>query len=385
MSPTNLLSLVKLFCIATDPRLQRGFCDLLSTLIKTKSCILSEWARASLCFSAFIKKVSRLFRNKNCSFNLEPKILDWILPRFDCKKYIPILIDPSFVPNRYLGALTKTSSDQKEAKKGFFLFSASLPVKGRAISFFQFCYRYSQIGWGCYESINTMLGLQLLKISRLLEKYTTKAVFILDRGFGYEYFLKKLTELKNHFVVRVRDPNTHVTLMRTGTYQPIKNLIQRVSIKEPLLFKVKYKATIHANLLICKKIINNKLCTWALLTDLDNPNDIIDLYKQRMKIEETFKDWKSTGFNIEKLQIKQWDVLPKLIWCVVLAHLILYLLGETLSKSKSNKNYFKCFIQKQKNLSLVQFAWKTWLYDPQKIPPILHSLLSTLLQNKETL
>lgn len=385
MSPTNLLSLVKLFCITSDPRLQRGFSQILFTLIKTKSCILSEWARSSLCFGAFIKKISRFFRNKRCTWNLETKILDWILPRFDCKKHIPILIDPSFVPNRYLGALTKTSSDQKEAKKGFFLFSASLPVKGRAISFFQFCYRYSQIGWGCYESINTMLGLQLLKLSRLLEKYKTKAVFILDRGFGYEYFLNKLTQLKNHFVVRVRDINTHVTLVRSDQYQPIKELIAKVSVKQPLLFKVKYKGTINANLLICKKIIHNKLYTWALLTDLDNPHEIIDLYKQRMKIEEAFKDWKSSGFHIQKIQIHQWDLLPKMIWSVVLAHLILYLLGETLSKMKSNKNYFKCFIQKQKNLSYVQLAWKTWLYDPNKIPRILHSLLSTTLQNKEIL
>lgn len=310
-------------------------------------------------------------------------MLALLLPRFEYKKFIPVLIDPSFVPNRYMGALTKTSSDQTEAKKGFFLFSASLPVKGRAISFLQFHYRYSQIGWGCYESINTMLGFQLFKISLLLWNYRSKAVFILDRGFGYEYFLKKLVDLKNHFVVRVRDLNTHVTLVRSGKSLPIKELMAKVSIKEPLLFKIKYKDAIEANLVICKKIIRNKIHTWAILTDLDNPNEIIDLYKQRMKIEEAFKDWKSTGFNITKIQIHQWDVLPKLIWCVVLAHLILYLLGETIEKSKSLKNYFKNFIQKKSSLSYVQLAWKSWRYDPQKIPLLLRSLLLTLNQNKE--
>lgn len=315
---------------------------------------------------------------------METTILAWLLPRFEYKKYIPVLIDPSFVLNRYMGSFTKTSSDQTEAKKGFFLFSAALPVKGRAISFFNSCYRYSQIHWGCYESINTLLGLQLFKISRLLQDYKSKAVFILDRGFGYEYFLKKIIELKNHFVVRVRDINTHVTL-RSGAYLPIKELIGRVTVKEPLLFKIKYKSVVPANLVICKKIINGKINTWALLTDLDNVDEVIDLYKQRMKIEEAFKDWKSTGFNIEKIQIHQWDVLPKLIWCVVIAHLLLYLLGETLEKSKPNKNYFKNFIQKKSNLSYVQLAWKSWRYDPQKIPFLLRSLLLTLNQNKEPL
>jgi len=383
MRPTNLMSVVKLFSIASDPRLQRGFSDILSRLIQTKSCLLSEWARSSLCFGSFIKKTCRFFRNKNCSWNLESKILALLLPRFENKKFIPVLIDPSFVPNRYMGAFTKTSSDQTEAKKGFFLFSAALPVKGRAVSFLISCYRYSQITWGCYESINTLLGFQLFKLSLLLKDYQAKAVFIMDRGFGYEYFFEKLTTLKNHFVVRVRDLNTHVTLLRSGNSLPIKDLIKRVSVKEPILFKIKYKGTIPANLVVCKKIFNGTIHTWALLTDLDNPEEVIDLYKQRMKIEEAFKDWKSTGFNIEKIQIHQWDVLPKLIWCVVLAHFILYLLGETLEKSQTNKNYFKNFIQKKSNLSLVQLAWKSWRYDPQKIPSLLRSLLFTLNQNKE--
>lgn len=385
MRPTNLISVVKLFSIVSDPRLQRGFSDILSHLIQTKSCILSEWARSSLCFGAFIKKTCRFFRNENCSWNVETKILDLILPRFEFKKFIPILIDPSFVLNRYMGALTKTSSDQIEAKKGFFLFSAALPVKGRAISFFTACYRYSQIGWGCYESINTLLGLQIFKVSLLLNHYKSQAVFILDRGFGYEYFLKKIIELKNHFVVRLRDPNTHVLLVRSGAYLPIKELINKVKVNTPILFKIKYKSVVPTNLLVCKKVINGKIHTWALLTDLDNTDEIIDLYKQRMKIEEAFKDWKSTGFNIEKIQIHQWDVLPKLIWCVVIAHLILYLLGETLEKSKPNKQYFKKLIQNKADLSLVQLAWKSWRYDPKKMPFIVRSLLLTLNQNKETL
>lgn len=316
---------------------------------------------------------------------METQILDRFLVRFQNKKFIPVLIDPSFIPNRYLGSLTKTHADQKDAQKGFFLFSASLPVQGRAISFFQACYRYSQVGWGVYDSLNALLGLQLLKVSRLLETYSSKAVLIMDRGFGYEYFFKKLKEIKNHFVVRVRDLNTHVTLVRSGKIYPIKDLILKASLKEPLMFRVHYKGSIEANLILCKKIIHNKICTWALLSDLDLPLEAIDLYKQRMKIEEAFKDWKSTGFNIEKLQIHQWDILPKLIWCVVIAHLILYLMGEILARSKPNQNYFKCFIQKKSSLSYVQLAWKSWLYDPKKISLLLPSLFFTTKQNQETL
>lgn len=377
MCPTNLFMLAQSFPIASDPRLQRGFCEIIHSLIRTKSCILSEWARASVGFAAFIKKVSRFFRNKNCSWKLEKDILSWILPRFETKKYIPILIDPSFVPNTFMGTPTKTKSDQKKPEKGFFLFSAALPVRGRAVSFFQGFYRYTQIDWGCYKSLNTLCGLYLVAVAGLLKKILSKTVFIMDRGFGYEYFLAKVQDLKTHYVIRVRDTNTHITLVRSGKKYSIDDLAKRVSLEQPMIFTVKYKTKIKTNLVICKAIFHNQIRVWALMTDLDNPKEVVDLYKQRMKIEEAFKDWKSTGFNIEKLQIHQWDVLPKLIWCVVIAHMILYLVGEVLSFSKHHKKHFVKFIQKKSDLSYVQLAWKTWLYDQTAIPSLLHSIFST--------
>lgn len=377
MSPANLFMLAQSFPIASDPRLQRGFCDIIHSLIQTKSCILSEWARASIGFAAFIKKVSRFFRNKNCSWKMEENILSWILPRFETKKYIPILIDPSFVPNKLMGTLTKTKSDQKNAEKGFFLFSAALPVRGRAISFFQGFYRYTQIDWGCHKSLNTLCGLYLVEVASLLKSVLSKTVFIMDRGFGYEYFLAKMKELKTHYVIRVRDTKTNVTLVRSGKKYSIDDLAKRVSVDQPMVFTVKYKSKIETNLVICKAVFHNKTHVWALMTDLDDPKEVIDLYKQRMKIEEAFKDWKSTGFNIEKLQIHQWDILPKLIWCVVIAHMILYLIGEAISFSKHHKNHFAKFIQKKSDLSFVQLAWKTWLYDKTVISDLLNRVFST--------
>lgn len=377
MCPTNLFMLARSFPIARDPRLQRGFCEIIHSLIQTKSCILSEWARASISFAAFIKKVSRFFRNKNCSWKIENDILSWILPRFETKKYIPILIDPSFVPNKLMGSPTKTKSDQKDAVKGFFIFSAALPVRGRAISFFQGFYRYTQIDWGCHKSINTLCGLYLVTIASLLKSVLSKTVFIMDRGFGYEHFLNKVKDLKTHYVIRVRDTNTHVTLARSGKKYSINELAKRVSPDHPMIFTVKYKTKIETNLVICKTIFHNKPYTWVLMTDLDNTKEVIDLYKQRMKIEEAFKDWKSTGFDIEKLQIHQWDILPKLIWCVVIAHMLLYLVGEVLSFSKHHKNHFTKFIQRKKDLSFVQLAWKTWIYDHTTIPDLLNSVFSS--------
>jgi hypothetical protein len=287
------------------------------------------------------------------------------------------LIDPSFIKNRILGAFTKTKKDQQKADKGFFLLSAALPVRGRAISFFQAYWRNTQISYMVHKSYNEMISIYLIKIRALLKPVLSKAVFIMDRGFGYEYFLKKLRELEVNYVVRVRDLKTHVMLVRSKKRYPISNLVNRVS-KGPKIFKIVYKWDVPTYIVIVK---NKYGRPWVLATNINDAEAVVKLYKQRMKIEETFKDWKSTGFNIEKLALRQWDLVPKMIWCVVIAHMILYLLGETIDKSKEHKKLFKKFIQNRKNLSNVQLAWNAWhfaLYDIFTLFLTLTSHLNTL-------
>ena len=117
--PTGLQQLTKMFSITSDPRLQRGFAQMIHHLISTKSCIMSEWARYSCNFAASIKKSYRFFRNKRVDWKINQEILQFLLPRFDKKKYLPVLIDSSFVCNKMLGVFTKTRADQEKAKKGF--------------------------------------------------------------------------------------------------------------------------------------------------------------------------------------------------------------------------------------------------------------------------
>lgn len=376
--PTDLKNITGLFLITKDPRLQRGFAQIIQNLISTKSCIMSEWSRAAYDFSAFIKKCFRFFRNNRVDWNVSKAVLGFLLCRFNGKKFIPILIDPSFIVNKFLGSFTKTKEEQAKAKKGFFLLSAALPVRGRAVSFFQAVWKNSQISYLMYDSLNDILGIQLIKITNLIRPILAKAVLIMDRGFGYEYFLNKFIELKANYIVRVRDLKTYVTLVRNKKRYHLSELVERVR-NEPILFKVLYKSKVPINVVIVKKGSS----TWALATNLDNPKTVIELYKQRMKIEEAFKDWKSTGFNIEKMQIRDWNILHKMIWCVVIAHMILYLLGETIDKQ--HKKLFKKFIQYRHSLSYVQLAWKAWLFAMNDILPLFLTLKSTLLLRQEAL
>jgi len=374
--PTDLLKLTNIFSITTDPRLQRGFAQIIHSLISTKSCIISEWARHAYNFAAFIKKCYRFFRNPRVNWKTSQTILQFLLPRFDKKKYIPVLIDPSFIENKTIGALTKTRADQVKAKKGFYLLSAALPVKGRAISFFQHCWRNTQINYLVEDSFNKLIRRQLIKITVLIRSGLSKAVFIMDRGFGYDFFIKTFIEMKIKYVVRIRDLNTNVIWIKGNGRRKkchLRDLVERVS-NEPIMFKILYKGSTPTNVVVSKRGKG----AWVLATDLNYVDEAIKLYAKRMKIEEAFKDWKSTGFDIEKMLIRQWDLVPKLIWCVVIAHMILYLLGEIIARSKKYRHLLKKFIQKKENLSYVQLAWKTWLYDFQSLKHFINHLIPIL-------
>lgn len=373
---TNLLVLTNTFSTTSDPRLQRGFAQIINSLVTTKSCIMSEWARSAYNFAAFVKKCYRFFRNPRIDWQISQTILQFLLPRFDKKKYIPVLIDPSFIENKILGVPTKTRADQEKATKGFYLLSAALPVRGRAISFFQSRWRNTQINYLIEDSFNKLIRRQLIKIINLLKPVLSKAVFIMDRGFGYDYFFKTFIDLNVNYVVRIRDINTHVVPIKNKRNQKkckIKDLVARVS-NEPIMFTVLYKETTPLNIVISKR--GNH--AWVLATSLGYLDDTIRLYAKRMKIEEAFKDWKSTGFDIEKMLIRQWDLVPKLIWCVVIAHMILYLLGEAVAQSKKYRHLLKRFIQKKESLSYVQLAWKVWLYDFQSLKHFINRLFLTL-------
>jgi len=66
-----------------------------------------------------------------------------------------------------------------------------------------------------------------------------------------------------------------------------------------------------------------------VVTFLEDPEQALELYRKRMKIEEQFRDLKSV-FQVEKLMPKRRDILEKLLALVLLAYGIAVLVGENL-------------------------------------------------------
>ena len=66
-----------------------------------------------------------------------------------------------------------------------------------------------------------------------------------------------------------------------------------------------------------------------VVTFLEDPEQALELYRKRMKIEEQFRDLKSV-FQVEKMMPKRRDILEKLLALVLLAYGIGVLVGENL-------------------------------------------------------
>jgi Transposase DDE domain len=60
---------------------------------------------------------------------------------------------------------------------------------------------------------------------------------------------------------------------------------------------------------------------WYILSDLPAGASILSYYAQRFCTEETFRDWKSSGFHLENTHLVVPERVSRLLFCLCLAHL----------------------------------------------------------------
>lgn len=71
---------------------------------------------------------------------------------------------------------------------------------------------------------------------------------------------------------------------------------------------------------------------WWLATNLDTPEQVMNLYPYRMWTEEMFGDMKDNGFDLEATHLRNTDKLNRLVFAVSLLYIRLVALGVELTK-----------------------------------------------------
>jgi hypothetical protein len=173
------------------------------------------------------------------------------------------------------------------------LLSAAVPYQGRALPIACLAFSPSLIKrslWALREGL-------IWRLYQALAEDRDRMVVVADRGFAASHFFRWLRRAKVHFVVRVP---AKVYVQWPG----FKALLSQIELK-PGCFAfwpgVRYgPKKAHLNLLVvwrrdCKE-------PWLLASSLDDPKQILRLYRLRMRIEAFFKDGKE-HFHLEACRL----------------------------------------------------------------------------------
>ena len=178
-------------------------------------------------------------------------------------------------------------------------------------------------------------------VLRLLKKY--ELVILGDREFhGVElsYWLKTKKSLQKIYFIFRQKQGTHFKKHK-GEYRKLSTIGIAPGSKVFLsnINITKNKGFGYFNLAAYwKRKYNNKTEKepWYLLTNLDNLEEVIQIYRQRMGIEAMFKDCKTGGYNLEGSRANN-QRLTNLILLIALTYTISVIKGKSIKNSGFQK------------------------------------------------
>lgn len=189
------------------------------------------------------------------------------------------------------------------------------------------------LGWVVLEGqgltqVENLKGM-LEQVAEFLALRVKSVVFLADRGFRDCDWAVLCQELGWHYVIRLAS-NTYVTL-EDGSQQPIDQL--GVQPGQPGFFqnvKVTQKEKLQGHLSVTwssgKRGETTELV--AVVSDCPAAQTRLDEYACRMRIEESFRDDQSGGFDLEHTRLEHPARLEKLLLAVAIATLWCHELGE---------------------------------------------------------
>jgi hypothetical protein len=227
-----------------------------------------------------------------------------------------ILGDPTEIPRprawhtSYVGTL----SDGKT--KGFWLLTLATPIRGRALPFHFVTYSSKTLG-----DEESSRNLKHLNAFTAIKELIGEKPLVLDREFSYLELLENLHTERVHFVIRL-NLGSHPPRLTNAEHRP---QVLHIAPGETEIYRqLYYKDSVAVNVIgVWKKGLSEPL--WVM-TDLKAELGL-QIYFQRMKIDESFRDLKRL-LHLDKLMNKKPEQMEKLIALGMLAYGIGVIAGE---------------------------------------------------------
>jgi len=226
-----------------------------------------------------------------------------------------VIGDPTEMPrpqarkSEYVGTL----SDGKT--NGYWLLILATPLHGRAIP----CHFVSYSSKTINQEATSRNQHHFEAFAEVKELLGDKPL-VLDREFSYLELMENLVFEEINFVIRLKEGPKFTDQQSNLVALSIRKGETRI------LNKVFYMGKVFVNVIgIWKEGFSKPL--WVM-TNLDATQGL-DIYFQRMKIEESFRDMKSL-LGLEKLMNKRRDHMEKMVALLLIAYAIGLWLGESL-------------------------------------------------------
>jgi len=252
------------------------------------------------------------------------------------------------------------------------LLRAALVCKGRALSVYEEVHPESKLG-------NLSIHCSFLTRLKHILPQRCKPVIVTDAGFHAPWF-NSVTQLGWDYVGRVRGTVTYYS-EDERTWKRIKDLHPMATLQEKTLGWVTLSKTTPCEGTLCyykglakgrsKKTKQGKRCQssdseciaqsakepWVILSSLTGrgiAKRVVKIYKQRMQIEEGFRDLKSSkyGFGFQHAMSKRIFRIENLLLIAMLASFIAWIVGGSAEKENIHYQFQANSIKSRRVLSL---------------------------------
>ena len=288
----------------------RQAAEILAAILRARSARLTEIAaqmRGSL--SAAYKRLHRFLQRH------DPRLVLWRLLPDDAPF---VLADVTEIPRPQAYKTDYVGTLKDGHTKGFWVLTLAVPYRGRAIPCGLFTFSSATIAQkdGSRNRVHQ-------RFFASLKDLLGERPLVLDREFSYLELLLYLVRVGIHFVIR----------LRLGAHPP---KFYDEEGREVKLTIARGERVVYRNLWYKGKVRVQVIGEWRpdqaeplwIMTDLE-PEVGLAYYRQRMKIDESYRDLKSL-LGMERVMNKRQEYLEKVLALILLAYAIALLIGERL-------------------------------------------------------
>lgn len=220
--------------------------------------------------------------------------------------------------------------DHTTIEDKFVILQIVMRIGKRSVPLWYKVFRYKEEGNKSFTYVKEGLNF----VYSILKPYNFEVTLLADRGFKSLDLFKFIEEdLQWNYCIRC----TKDMLLEIENNPKIKTLsdIKTSKSRAKYFYNVKLSAKKHVcNIAVHKDSDNDD--PWYIINNIGGPKAILR-YKRRFEIEETFKDFKSGGFNLEETWSNNITFIKNLYLCISIAYYFVISIGTICMKNKKNK------------------------------------------------